>query len=136
MSGELVAMLGGGVTGFVMKLISAQMNIQANAIQSMIKKQGIVDDSADRAAQRSGESGAWVRKLIAMCILFSVVFAPFVMAFFDIPVTVESAKNGILKFLGIGSDKWQSLEGFVLLPEVRQGMLALLGFYFGSSQVK
>jgi len=24
----------------------------------------------------------------------------------------------------------------VLLPEVRQGMLALLGFYFGSSQVK
>ena len=136
MSGELVAMLGGGVTGFVMKLISAQMNIQANAIQSMIKKQGIVDDSADRAAQRSGESGAWVRKLIAMCILFSVVFAPFIMAFFDIPVTIEAQKIGIFKFLGIGADKWKNLEGFVLLPEVRLGMLALLGFYFGSSQVK
>jgi hypothetical protein len=136
MTGELVAMLGGGVTGFVMKLISAQMNIQANAIQSMIKKQGIVDDSADRAAQRSGESGAWVRKLIAMCILFSVVFAPFIMAFFDIPVTIEAQKIGIFKFLGIGADKWKHLEGFVLLPEVRQGMLALLGFYFGSSQVK
>ena len=50
MSGELVAMLGGGVTGFVMKLISAQMNIQANAIQSMIKKQEVSDSSADRAA--------------------------------------------------------------------------------------
>ena len=136
MSGELVAMLGGGVTGFVMKLISAQMNIQANAIQSMIKKQEVSDSSADRAAQRSGESGAWVRKLIAMCILFSVVFAPFIMAFFDIPVSIEAQKLGIFKFLGIGADKWKNLEGFVVLPEVRQGMLALLGFYFGSSQVK
>ena len=136
MNGELVARLGGGVTGFVMKLISAQMNIQANAIQSMIKKQGVADDSADRAAQRSGDGGAGIRRLIAMCILFSVVFAPFIMAFFDIPVTVEGGKNGIFKFLGIGSDKWKNLEGFVLLPEVRQGMLALLGFYFGSSQVK
>jgi hypothetical protein len=45
MTSELVAMLGGGVTGFVMKLISAQMNIQANAIDAMIKKQGVSDDS-------------------------------------------------------------------------------------------
>ena len=136
MTSELVAMLGGGVTGFVMKLISAQMNIQANAIDAMIKKQGISDDSADRAAKRTGEGGAWIRRFIAICILFSVVFAPFVMAFFDIPVTVEANKLGVFKFLGIGSDKWKHLEGFVLLPEVRQGMLALLGFYFGSSQVK
>ncbi len=136
MTSELVAMLGGGVTGFVMKLISAQMNIQANAIDAMIKKQGVSDDSADRAAKRTGDGGAWIRRFIAICILFSVVFAPFVMAFFDIPVTVEANKLGVFKFLGIGSDKWKNLEGFVLLPEVRQGMLALLGFYFGSSQVK
>mgnify|MGYP000221091146 FL=1 len=136
MTSELVAMLGGGVTGFVMKLISAQMNIQANAIDAMIKKQGVSDDSADRAAKRTGEGGAWIRRFIAICILFSVVFAPFVMAFFNIPVTVEAQKMGIFKFLGIGTDKWKHLEGFVLLPEVRQGMLALLGFYFGSSQVK
>ena len=136
MTSELVAMLGGGVTGFVMKLISAQMNIQANAIDAMIKKQGVSDDSADRAAKRTGEGGAWIRRFIAICILFSVVFAPFIMAFFNIPVTVEAQKMGIFKFLGIGADKWKHLEGFVLLPEVRQGMLALLGFYFGSSQVK
>jgi hypothetical protein len=136
MTSELVAMLGGGVTGFVMKLISAQMNIQANAIDAMIKKQGVSDDSADKAAKRTGEGGAWIRRFIAICILFSVVFAPFIMAFFDIPVTVEANKLGIFKFLGIGADKWKHLEGFVLLPEVRQGMLALLGFYFGSSQVK
>jgi hypothetical protein len=102
MTSELVAMLGGGVTGFVMKLISAQMNIQANAIDAMIKKQGVSDDSADRAAKRTGDGGAWIRRFIAICILFSVVFAPFVMAFFNIPVTVEAQKMGIFKFLGIG----------------------------------
>ena len=31
---------------------------------------------------------------------------------------------------------WIELNGYVLLPEVRQTMLALVGFYFGSSQVK
>jgi hypothetical protein len=136
MSSELIAMLGGGVTGFVMKLISAQMSIQANAIDNMINRQKIADDSADRAAKRDGSGGAWIRRLIAICILFSMIFAPFVMAFFDIPVTVEKAKGGILSFLGIGLNGWKHLEGFVLLPEVRQGMLAILGFYFGSSQVK
>jgi len=136
MSSELIAMLGGGVTGFVMKLISAQMGIQAKALDSMINRQKLADDSADRAAKRGGDGGAWIRRLIAICILFSMIFAPFVMAFFDIPITVEKAKGGILSFLGFGLNGWKNLEGFVLLPEVRQGMLAILGFYFGSSQVK
>lgn len=129
-------MLGGGITGFVMKLISAQMSIQARAIDNMINRQKLADDSADRAAKRSGDGGAWIRRMIAICILFSMVFAPFIMAFFDIPVTVEKTKGGILSFLGFGLNGWKNLEGFVLLPEVRQGMLAILGFYFGSSQVK
>jgi hypothetical protein len=129
-------MLGGGITGFVMKLISAQMSIQARAIDNMINRQKLADDSADRAAKRSGDGGAWIRRMIAICILFSMVFAPFIMAFFDVPVTVEKTKGGILSFLGFGLNGWKNLEGFVLLPEVRQGMLAILGFYFGSSQVK
>jgi len=136
MSSELIAMLGGGITGFVMKLISAQMSIQARAIDNMINRQKLADDSADRAAKRSGDGGAWIRRMIAICILFSMVFAPFIMAFFDVPVTVEKTKGGILSFLGFGLNGWKNLEGFVLLPEVRQGMLAILGFYFGSSQVK
>lgn len=129
-------MLGGGVTGFIMKLISAQMSIQAKAIDNMINRQKLADDSADRAAKRGGDGGAWIRRIIAVCILFSVIFAPFVLAFFDIPVTIEKANGGILSFLGLGLNGWKNLEGFVLLPEVRQGMLAILGFYFGSSQVK
>ena len=76
MTGELVAMLGGGITGFVMKFVSAQMDIQSRALERMIAAQGASDDSADRAAARTGEGGVWVRRSIAITILFAVVIAP------------------------------------------------------------
>ena len=122
MSSELVAMLGGGITGFVMKFMSAQMEIHSKALERMIAAQGVSDDSADRAAKRTEGGGVWV--------------APFIFAFYSIPVTIKAeGTGGIFNFLGFHSDRWKSLEGFVLLPEIRQGMLAILGFYFGSSQV-
>ena len=136
MSSELVAMLGGGITGFVMKFMSAQMEIHSNALERMITAQGASDDSADRAAARTGSGGVWIRRSIAITILFAVVVAPFLFAFYSIPVTIKSeGTGGIFGFLGFHADRWKSLEGFVLLPEIRQGMLAILGFYFGSSQV-
>ena len=136
MSSELVAMLGGGITGFVMKFMSAQMEIHSNALERMITAQGASDDSADRAAARTGSGGGWIRRSIAITILFAVVVAPFLFAFYSIPVTIKSeGTGGIFGFLGFHADRWKSLEGFVLLPEIRQGMLAILGFYFGSSQV-
>ena len=136
MSSELVAMLGGGITGFVMKFMSAQMEIHSTARERMITAQGASDDSADRAAARTGSGGVWIRRSIAITILFAVVVAPFLFAFYSIPVTIKSeGTGGIFGFLGFHADRWKSLEGFVLLPEIRQGMLAILGFYFGSSQV-
>jgi hypothetical protein len=110
-------------------------------LDNMLKKQTAVDDSADRAAARTGAAGAIVRRVIAICTLFAVIFAPFILAFFNEPVTIEANKaDGLFGFL-FGSmfargNGWVELNGYVLLPEVRQTMLALVGFYFGSSQVK
>jgi hypothetical protein len=137
MSVELLAMLGGSLSGFVMKLIAAQAQSQSAQLDAMLKKQGVADDSADRAAKRTGQAGAIV---IAICTLFAVIFAPFILAFFNEPVTIEANKpSGLLSFIfgDMFSDGngWIELNGYVLLPEVRQTMLALVGFYFGSSQV-
>ena len=139
MSVELLAMLGGSLSGFVMKLIAVQAKAQSDMLEGMIKKQTAADDSADRAAKRTGQAGAIVRRVIAICTLFAVIFAPFILAFFNEPVTIEANKpSGLISFIfgdmfskGNG---WIELQGYVLLPEVRQTMLALVGFYFGSSQ--
>lgn len=141
MSVELLAMLGGSLSGFVMKLIAAQAQSQTAMVENMIKKQGVADDSADRASTRDGQAGAIVRRTIALCTLFAVIFAPFMMAFFNEPVTIEAGQNGGLFGYLFGNlfskgNGWIELQGYVLLPEVRQTMLALVGFYFGSSQVK
>lgn len=134
MSIELLAMLGGGVSGFIMKLIASQAEAQQRQVELMIRKQEIADASADKAAARGG---VLVRRVIAFTILFAMIVAPFILAFTDNPVTLlEEARGGILGFLGFTKSTWVEVQGFVLLPEVRQGMLALLGFYFGSSQVK
>lgn len=134
MSIELLAMLGGGVSGFIMKLIASQAEAQQRQVELMIRKQEIADASADKAAARGG---VLVRRVIAFTILFAMIVAPFILAFTDNPVTLlEEARGGILGFLGFTKSTWVEVQGFVLLPEVRQGMLALLGFYFGSSQVR
>ena len=141
MSTELLAMLGGSLSGFVMKLIAAQSQAQAAQLDGILKKQGIADKSADKAMARTGQAGAIVRRVIAICTLFAVIFAPFILAFFNEPVTIEANKaGGIFGFLFgdifAKGNGWIELQGYVLLPEVRQTMLALVGFYFGSSQVK
>ena len=38
---EIIAMLGGSVAGFVMKLISAQAQAQSRQLESMLKKQEV-----------------------------------------------------------------------------------------------
>lgn len=132
MSIELLAMLGGGASGFLMKLIGAQTEATSRHFEMMLKKQEIADISHDAASKRGG---VWVRRFIVVCVLFAVIVAPLIVAYTQIPVTVQGDGRGLLSFLGIGNG-WKSLEGFVLLPEVRQAMLAIVGFYFGSSQIK
>ena len=131
MTTELLAMLGGGLSGFVMKLIAAQMQSQTAMFERMIAKQAAADDSADRAAQREG--GVLVRRFLVVCTMFAIVVAPFVFAFTDVGVSIQNQSNG---FLGLfKSVRWETVQGFVILPEIRQTALAIVGFYFGSSCV-
>jgi len=131
MTPELLAMLGGGVSGFVMKMIAAQAQSQTRLFEQMLKKQEIADSSADRASERGG---VWMRRFITVSVLIAIIALPAVFAFTDVPVTLREESNG---FLGLfKSVKWVHTQGYLILPEVRQTALAIVGFYFGSSQVK
>jgi hypothetical protein len=132
MTPELIAMLGGGVSGFVMKLIGAQMENQARQFERMLGKQQGADASADAAAKRN--AGVLVRRFLVVSTVFAIVIAPFVFAWTDVGVSIGRETNGFLGlFKGV---QWDTVQGFVILPEIRQTALAIVGFYFGSSQIK
>ena len=132
MTPELIAMLGGGVSGFVMKLVGAQMENQARQFERMLGKQQGADASADAAAKREG--GVLVRRFLVVSTVFAIVIAPFVFAWTDVGVSIGRETNGFLGlFKGV---QWDTVQGFVILPEIRQTALAIVGFYFGSSQIK
>lgn len=127
---ELLAMLGGGLSGFIFKLVGTLVQAQQSNIQSMIGKQEASDNSADKAAARDG--GTWVRRLIVCACLFAVVIIPFIMAFSESGVTVASEQG----FWIFKKEVWTELSGFVLISELKVTLLAIISFYFGSSQIK
>jgi len=132
MTPELIAMIGGGVSGFVMKLIGTQMENQARQFERMIGKQQGADASADAAAKR--HNGVIVRRFLVVATVFAIVVAPFVFAWTDVGISVARETNGFFGFFK--TVKWDTVQGFVILPEIRQTALAIVGFYFGSSQIK
>ena len=131
MTTELIAMLGGSASGFIFKLIGQLVANQQNTVDSMLKKQAVADESHQKAATRGGE---WVRRVIVCTVLFAVVIAPFILAHSPEGVTVGQESKG---FFGLfGGVKYQTLNGYLILPEIRQTVLAIVGFYFGSSTIK
>ena len=124
-------MLGGGASGFIFKLIGQLVANQQATTESLLKRQKASDSSHDKAATRGGE---WVRRVIVCTVLFAVVVAPFLLAHSPEGVTVGQETSSFFGlFKGI---KYETLNGYLILPEVRQTVLAIVGFYFGSSTIK
>jgi len=114
-----------------MKMIANQADTQARLFEQTLSKQLAADDSADRAA---GRGGVFMRRFITFTVMFAIVIVPTVIAFTDVNVSIHKETNGLFGLFK--SVKWDEISGYVILPEVRQAALAIVGFYFGSSQVK
>ena len=131
MNPELIAMMAGSASGFIFKLIGTLATNQQANLEGLIKIQTATDVSQDKASKRGGE---WVRRLIVVTVLFGVIIAPFILAHSPEGVTV--GKDSSFLFGIFNSTNYQTLSGYVILPEIRQAVLAIVGFYFGSSTVK
>jgi hypothetical protein len=133
MTTELLAMLGGGFSGFVFKLIGTMVQNQAAITEGLIKKQKASDESADAAAARVDAFGAWTRRIIVLTVLFGVIIAPFILAHSDEGVTVASEYS---KWWGLASGTtYQTLHGYIILPEIKTAVISIISFYFGSAAV-
>lgn len=132
MSDELIGLGAGSTMGYVFKFMSTMQQQQAATVDNLIKKQNMADESADLASKR-GNDGVWVRRGIVATILFAVVVIPFIMAFQEQGLTISKETNvlGLFTF-----ENYKELSGMVLISEVRVALLSIIGFYFGSSQVK
>ena len=133
MSTELLAMLGGGASGFMFKLIGTLVQNQAAVTEGLIKKQKASDDSADAAAARVDAFGAWTRRIIVFTVLFGVIIAPFILAHSDEGVTVATEYS---KWFGFSKGvTYETLHGYIILPEIKTAIISIISFYFGSAAV-
>ena len=118
-------MLGGGVSGFVMKMIAAQAENQARLFERMIARQTVADESADRASARGG---VYMRRVITFSVIFAIVLAPFIFAFTSVGISVQHETSGFFGFFK--SLKWDTVQGFVILPRDSSNSIGNCRFLF------
>lgn len=140
LSSELLSLFAGSLSGFIFKMMAQNAADRQQITELLIKRQQAADNSSDLAAKRApGKAGEWTRRLIIVSVLFGVVLAPFLLALLDKPVIVE-VQTAVKSFLGIfkwgGNTQFFELNSYVLIPELRSALLALIGFYFGNSVAK
>ena len=133
-------MAGGSLVGFVFKLVAKRAENEQKRFEMLMKEKGFVDASADKAVQRVGvDAGKWVRRLIVVSVLFGVILAPFVVTFLNHPIVVEEliTRKILWGLLGTRTEPvFIEIEGYLLVPEIRQALTAIIGFYFGQATVK
>ena len=134
---ELITMIGGSVTGFIFRYLAERAKERAQFYQTALGLKKAEDDSADRAAKRVPvDIGKWVRRVIVCCILFGVILAPFILSLlgFSTIVQVEEVEGTFLGLFGGGTEiVFVELKGYLMVPEVRQTLTAIVGFYFGNA---
>ena len=131
MSMELLSMLGGGLAGFIFRFMAMAIENQQKTTEMLLQKQTVADDSADRAAKRGTHVG---RRVLVFTVLWVLAVAPFVGALIGVPTWVEE-ERATWDVLGWFTGGWQELRGIVILPELRDALLAAVGFYLGGSAI-
>lgn len=138
---ELFTMLGGSVTGFLFRYMAERAKDRQEQFERMMNVIKAADDSADKAAARvPADIGKGVRRLIVVAVLFGVILAPFILTLIGKPTIVEIHEPVKEWAFGLwstgGRTVFVEMQGYLLIPEVRQTLTALIGFYFGSAAGK
>lgn len=138
---EIFSLVGGALSGFIFKMMAQKAADTQAQFEMFIKTIQAKDNSADLAAKRvpNDKAGNWVRRIIVLSVLFGVILAPFILAIIDRSLVVE-VQTPVKSFLGVfefgGKTKFYEISGYLLSIEIRQALLAIIGFYFGNASAK
>lgn len=134
---ELMTMGFGALTGFIFKYAAERAKQKEQHFKMLLQSRDLYIKEADAASKRDGEGGRWVRRLIVISTLFGVILAPFILALFDYPIVMqinEQRPDFLFGLFGGGQrTKFIELGGYLIIPEVRQTLSAIIGYYFGQS---
>lgn len=134
---ELISLFGGAITGFIFRIIAVKSEESRARFERMMRAIDKQGDSADRAAKRDLDGGRIVRQFIVIAVIFSIVVSPFVMALLDVPTYLEvdyQNGGGLFGLFGERTSKaFVEIAGNLITSEIRQCLIAITGFYFGSA---
>ena len=131
-------MAGGGIMGFIFRYSAERAKEKQLQFEMLMQKEKLAEDSRNAAVQReSSDTGKRVRRIIVVLVLFGVILAPFILALLGKSTIVEiNEENSSFLFglFGGGTEtKFVELPSYLLVPEVRQSLMAIIGYYFGSA---
>tara|TARA_Y100000310_G_C20604644_1_gene774866 strand:+ start:851 stop:1279 length:429 start_codon:yes stop_codon:yes gene_type:complete len=135
---ELITMIGGTVVGFIFRYLAERAKERHEIYKRAIGWKKAEDDSADKAAERVPvDVGKWVRRAIVASVLFAVILAPFILSVMGFTTIVEvetESPEWLFGLFGGGTEVFfVELKGYLMVPEVRQALTAIMGFYFGNA---
>jgi len=137
---ELITMGFGALTGFLFKFMAERAKNKEQQFKMLIQSRELEIKQFDAASARDGAGGRWVRRLIVVSVLFGVILAPFVLAILQYPIFIQIDSVNPSYFFGLwgGGTKTTFVEisGYLIVPEVRQTLSAIIGYYFGQSSIR
>ena len=136
---ELLPLIGGGLFGAIVKLISIGMQNKAEERKEMFQafkaQQGSIDSANKQAETNSGF--AFTRRVIALSITAIIVLVAVAPIMQPVNVLQEITTGGSYLFGLIDTtnvkQEWVQLRGSVVLPVVIPSFQAIVGAYFGAS---
>ena len=136
---EILPLIGGGIFGAVVKLLSMGMQNKAEERKAMFDafsaRQGAIDKVNEVASSNS--YFAFTRRVIALSVTAVIVLLALFPIVQPINVLQEIQTGGSYLFGLIDTtqveQKWVQLQGSVVLPVIIPSFQAIIGAYFGAS---
>jgi hypothetical protein len=136
---ELITMGASAIGGFLMKQQGEGRKERHAEHMRAIEGFRFLEESRSRAANVPGK---WIRRFLVASIVFAVILAPFLLVAFSDATTIvqftETRGGWLWGLFGPAREKiqFQSLDGYLISPETRQALLAIIAFYFGQAAAK
>lgn len=136
---ELLPLIGGGIFGAVVKLISLGMQGKAEERRAMFQALNKQQENytVTNAVASENKGFAFTRRIIALAVTLIIVLLAIYPFTSQINVMQEVQTGGRYLFGLIDTSKikqeWVQLEGSVVLPVIIPSFQAIIGAYFGAS---